>query len=186
MSLLLTSSLSPTFSFSPIVSPFVTPVSKVVSNPYSTTVYTTNIVNPWAVPVFPVEIDTGMNDSYITQNQVIEYFQLRVLDKWLWKDDMCHLLKYLKITNGKVEFVSSENDYKGNKICNDTRETAEKKVDFIESHFLSKNDMRKILTQIIQELSIPWTSLTTNERLIVEVTEKYLKKKLRARIGSKE
>jgi len=96
-------SLSPTLSsiysspplspVTPLVYPYVTtPVSKVKVDPYtgSTTVYTANV---FQTPYYALDVDTGLNDSFLVQQQAIEYFMYRILDKWLYNDEMCHLLK---------------------------------------------------------------------------------------------
>lgn len=175
--------------FDPPMSPlYTTPISKVKVDPYtgSTTVYTANVLNQPVYPVYPfysIDVDTGLNDSYLLQQQAIEYFMYRILDKWLYNDELCHLLKYLKITDGKVNYISSENDYKENKICSDSDADVEKKVDFIHENLLGKTEMKNLLMRIMHELGMQWYQLTINERIIVDSAEKYLKKELKKRIG---
>ncbi len=191
-------SLSPTLSsiysepplspvvLTPTMSPlYTTPVSKVKVDPYtgSTTIYTANMLNQPVYPYFSLDVDTGLNDSFLVQQQAIEYFMYRILDKWLYNDEMCHLLKYLKVSGGKVDYISSENDYKGNKICSDSADDVEKKVDFIHDNLLGKTEMKNLLMRIMHELGMQWYQLTMNERLIVDSAEKYLKKELKKRIG---
>jgi len=43
--------------------------------------------------------------------------------------------------------------------------------------------MKKLLMKIMYELGIQWYQLTSNEGLIVDAAEKYLKKELKSRIG---
>lgn len=137
---------------------------------------------PVAVPrvlIPTVDIDSGLNDNYLAQKQVTEWLLYRVLDKWLYDDDLCHVLKYLKVTNGKVSVLSSNDNPKDNKICQDTVEDVEKKADFIEEQYLNMNTMRKLLMKIVQQLNYKWYDLLEKESLVVEVVGKYLRRKLK-------
>lgn len=166
-------------------SPFVmSPISKIVTNPYSTTVYTANYLT--TAPSYLYEIDTGLNDNPLAQYQTIEHFWYKILDKWLYEDDMCHLLKYLRINkDGNVEYISSETDLKDNKICNDSLKDVEKKTDFIQENLFSKSTMKKLLIKITQELDLKWFQLYKYENIIVKTSEHYLKKLLKERVGTK-
>jgi len=141
---------------------------------------TTSFVPRLLVPI--VDIDSGLNDNYLAQQQVCERLHLRILDKWLYEDDMCYILKYLKIKDGKVSVVSSVNDYKGNKICSDSVDDVEKKADYIEENFLTEHDMRKLLTKMVNQLGYKWYDLLEKESLVVEVVEKYLRKRIKSKI----
>jgi hypothetical protein len=129
-----------------------------------------------------IDVDTGMNDNYYAQKQMTNYLYYRVLDKWLYDDDMCHILKYLKVSGNSVSVVSSINDYKDNKICNDSIEDVEKKVDFIESNIFSQQSMRKVLVKITQELGYKWYDLPTRESIVIEAVGKYIRRKLKEKI----
>lgn len=173
-------------SVSPLSPVSYTPVSKLVVSPYDTKVITTMVptykANILTTTFLPVEIDPGLNDSYIAQKETTEYLLYRVLDKWLYTDEMCHLLKYFKLTNDKVEMIKSESEIKANKICSDSVEEIEKKADYIEEHFLGKEEMKKLLTRMIQELGLKWYELTQKESLVVDTVERYLNKKLKERV----
>lgn len=173
---------------SPISSSFVmTPVSKVIMSPYNTKIITTNMYTPINTNVFNTtyEIDTGLNDSYMAQSDMTKYMLYRILDKWLYTDEMCHLLKYLKVSGNKVERITYESEMKSNKICNDSVEHIEKKADYIEEHFLGISEMRKILKRIIDELGYKWYDLPRRELLVVDAVERYLHKKLKEKVGKK-
>jgi hypothetical protein len=162
----------------------LSPISQIKVTPYSTQITTANVfaVNPYYAYV---NVDTGLNSSYIVQKDVTEYLWYRILDKWFYSDELCHLLKYLKVENGTVKFAASEADTKNNKICNDTIEDVEKKTDFIQENLLTLNDMKKLLQRIISELDYKWYELTQKEKLVVEVVERHLRKLLQERVGSK-
>lgn len=164
----------------------LSPISQIKVTPYSTQITTANIFAPMMNPyVAYVNVDTGLNSSYIVQKDVTEYLWYRILDKWFYTDELCHLLKYLKIENGEVKFVSNEAESKNNKVCDDSVENIEKKTDFIQENLLSLHDMKKLLQRVISELDYKWYELTTKEKLVVEVVERHLRKMLSQRIGSK-
>lgn len=167
---------------STITSPVITPVSKISVGPYSTTITTTNVLTP---PLYTYEIDTGLNDNYLAQKQMVDHMLYLVLDKWLFKD-LCHVLKYLKVVNGRVEYISNLDDYDKNKICSDSVEDVNLKADFIEEHILGKDEMRKLLKRIIEELNYKWYELPLRETVVMDTVERYLKKHLKEAILSKK
>jgi hypothetical protein len=163
----------------------LSPISQIKVTPYSTQITTANVFAPVYPYVAYVDVDTGLNSSYIVQKDVTEYLWYRILDKWFYSNELCHLLKYFKIENGEVKFVSNENEAKNNKVCDDSVENIEKKTDFIQENLLTLNDMKKLLQRIISELDYKWYELTNKEKLVVEVVERHLRKLLEQRIGSK-
>lgn len=160
----------------------LSPVSKVVVSPFSTKVVTTNFLSPVVVPAF-FELDPGLNDSYMAQKEMTEYMLYRILDKWLYTDEMCHVLKYLKVTGNKVERITSESEIKSNKICNDSVEDVEKKADYIQDNILGMTEMRKLLQRMIDELGYKWYDLPKRESLVVDAVERFLNKRLKERTG---
>jgi hypothetical protein len=179
---MLSSSISSIYSLSPY-SPvqyndvYLSPVSKIKVGPYSTTI-TTNLV---PTQIYDYEIDTGMNDNYIAQKQMIDYMLKRALGKWLFKD-LCHILKYLLVENNKVKFIPNLEYYYENKICNDSEDDANLKIDYIEDHHLGFDEMKELLKKIVDELNIKWYDLPRNENIIMNTVEKYLKNKLKKEI----
>lgn len=176
MALLLSSPASP---ISPLshVSPFfpTTTVSKVVVSPYSTNVYTSNMFSPFTPFGAYYEYDTGLNTSWLAQKDMTEYLLMRILDKWLYTDEMSSVLRYLKVENGKVVVTTGAS----NKISDDTTEVIEKKADFIQSNILGHSEMRKLLTRIVDELGYKWYELANREKIVVEVAEKFIHRKLK-------
>jgi len=164
----------------------LSPISQIKVTPYSTQITTANVFTPYVYPyVAYVNVDTGLNSSYIVQKDVTEYLWYRILDKWFYSDELCHLLKYLKVDNGIVKIASNENEIKENKVCDDSIENIEKKTDFIQENLLTMSDMKKLLQRIISELDYKWYELTSKEKLVVEVVERHLRKMLQERVGSK-
>jgi hypothetical protein len=167
---------------SPYINPYFanSPVSKVTVGPYSTTVTTTNLITK-PLYEFEYEYDTGLNDNPFAQKEMVEHMHYLVLDKWLYKD-MCHVLKYLKISNEKVSYINSVDDFKDNKICNDSENDVKLKADFIENNILDRSQMRKLLKRIIDELGYKWYELPLKESIIIDTVERYLKKELKKKI----
>jgi hypothetical protein len=159
----------------------LSPVSEIILSPYSTQIVTTNVITP----LVSYDYDTGLNTSSIVQKDTTRELLYLTLDKWLYSSDMCNVLKYLKIVNGKVQPISNENEYKDNKVCNDSVEDIEMKSDYIHKNILDMEQMRKLLMRITDELDYKWYDLlTSKKKVVMEVVEKYLKKKLRALIGN--
>ena len=188
----------------------LSPVSKVSVGPYSTTITTTNVLSPYSpyspyapytpyvtvpsiVPVTPllttpyyaVEVETGLNEGYLAQKQMVDHMLYLVLDKWLYKD-LCHILKYLKISDGKVEYISNADEYKNNKICSDSESDVEAKADFIENNILGKNEMRRLLKRMIDELGYKWYEFPLREQVVMDTVERYLKKHLKTKAGMRQ
>ena len=163
----------------------ISPISQIKITPYSTQITTTTYPSIYTQPyVAYVDVDTGLNSSWIVQKDTTKYLWRRILDKYLYKEDMSNLLKYLKVSNRNVSYVSSQEEANTNKISEDTIEIVEDKIDFIEKNLLTLKDMKKLLTRIIDEAYYKWYDLPNNEKFVVKVVTKYLKDKLRDKIGT--
>lgn len=174
-------SLSPLSPLSPY-SPFAPAV--VINKAIPPIVTATNTLYPvalatntyYSAPIIN-DVDAEMDDNYFVQKQMTEYLQLRVLDKWLYDDSMCYLLKYLKVDGEKVSVVQAT---KENKVCDDNIEVVEKKIDYIEQHILTFSKMKALISKIIYKTGFKWYKLATPqyEKIVVRTVEKYLRKKL--------
>ena len=127
---------------------------------------------------FYVDIDTGLNDSYVVQKDVTKYFKFKTLDKWLFTD-FSSALKYLVNKDGKVSLIKKVDDKDSNDVSKDSSKVLEAKADYIESHILSESKMRAILIRIMRELGIKWYELPHREELVKDILHKYLKTKLK-------
>lgn len=180
--------------YSPVISPYspvtpvVTPVSKVNVGPYSTTITTSNVLS-YVPNQLPVYLQYGqyndLNNGYVAQQQMVEYMLDLVLEKWIYKD-LCYLLKYLKITNERVDFIDSIEEYKDNKICNDIVEDVELKAKFIKKYVFGKEEMRKLLKRMIEELGYNWTEFPLRKGTVMEAVERYIKRSLREEVSRRE
>jgi hypothetical protein len=179
-----TTPLSPTYTgtFSP---PYTTTLSPTYTTTLSPTLSTSiigitpNNISLLAVkPTVYVDIDTGLNDSYIVQKDVTKYFMFKTLDKWIYTE-FPSVLKYLIYKDGKVSLVKNIKNKEGNDVSKDGEKALEAKADYIENKILSESKTRSILIRIMKELGIKWFELPYRENLVKEVMERYLKKKLK-------
>jgi hypothetical protein len=148
-------------------------------------------VNPNALsmlavkPTVYVDIDTGLNDSYVVQKDVTKYFMYKTLDKWIYQD-FPSVLKYLVYRDGKVSLIKKLGDKEGNEVSKDSEKALEAKADFIEEKILDESRTREILIRIMRELGLKWFELPYREGLVKEVMERFLKKKLKKMVSGEK
>jgi len=117
-----------------------------------------------------IAIDKEHNDNYFTQKQMTKYIQERILNKWIYTEYMKEVVKMLKVSGEHVT-ISKNSDI-------GSKEDIKKKAEYLKETFLDIHHTRKILNHIIEELGYRWYNLLSHERVIVEYTSRYLKKKL--------
>jgi hypothetical protein len=128
------------------------------------------------------DVDSGLNDSYIVQKDITKGLMYKALDKWLYTE-FSHVLKYLLVSDGKVKLVKSQKDADENKVSKDSTSDLELKSDYIHQTILTEHKTKEILFRIIRELGIKWYELPYKEGIVIDVIGKYIKKKLKHRIG---
>lgn len=178
------SPISPVSPLSPMypLSPFSTVSQSVNYNNNTMTVVTP--IGPRIIttgPRYMIDIDTGIEDNYIVQRDITRYFMYKSLDKWLYTE-WDFLLKYLVVEKNGVRVVKNETEKDKNDISKDSDDDVEDKVDYIGDHILTENAMKEILMRIMRELGLKIYNLPHREGLVMDVIEKYLKKKLRKRM----
>jgi hypothetical protein len=134
---------------------------------------------------FYLDLDTGMNDSYVVQQDVTKYFKFKTLDKWIFTD-FSSILKYLTYKDGTVSLIKNLDDRDNKDISKDSSKVLEAKADYIEEHILNESKTRAILIRIMKELGIKWYELPHHETLVKEVMERYLKNKLKKMVLGKD
>ena len=148
-------------------------------------------VNPNALsmlavkPTVYVDIDTGLNDSYVVQKDVTKYFMYKTLDKWIF-NDFPSVLKYLVYKDGKVSLIKKLGDKENNEVSKDSEKALEAKADYIEDKLLNESKTREILIRIMRELGLKWFELPYRENLVKEVMERFLKKKLKKMVSGEK
>jgi len=129
-------------------------------------------------PTYTVDIDTGMNDSYVVQKDITKHFQYKMLDNWIF-NKYPKLLKYLKVDEtGAIKVVKNDKEMEENDITKDSEKVNDKKSDYIEEHIFDENSVREQLMKIMSELGYKWFDLPYKEQIIRDILSKYIKKRL--------
>ena len=128
-------------------------------------------IYPYTNPsvVIPYE---NLNKNTDVVNRLTKYFYYKVLDDYLY-DNLNGLLRYLKISNDKVDIIKSEDDRDKENI---NQHDTDMKVEFIEKHIFSKDDMYDILMKITNETDIEIIKLSKNEYIVEGYVKKWFKR----------
>ena len=129
-------------------------------------------------PTFVVDIDSGLNDSYVVQKDVTLYFMNITLEKWIF-GSLSSVLEFLVSKNGKIQLVKNMKERDSNNIDKDSTSVLEAKADWLKDHILSESKTRAILVKIMRELGLKWFELPHRESLVKDVLKRYLKNKLK-------
>lgn len=169
-------------SLNPVVKE-VSPVVVVSPKVQTVAVDTSYVVSPQlmytTIPVPIKKFDNGLNDNFLVQQKMTKYIQYRILDDWLYKKDLCNVLKLLKIVNDKVEPISDMNAEQSNKGCSEDVESIQKKADYIEQHILTETATKKLLEKIMSNLGYEWAYLPNYGKVIRESAEIYIRDELK-------
>lgn len=163
------------------MSTFLLPTSTTVVSPsgyintYSRPYFSTPTVTVSTL-IMPSEIDSGLGDNPMAQQQIKEYIHYKFLDKWLY--EFPKILKYLKVTGGKVTQVASKQERDSNDIKSTSSSDNKLKADYIEDNILDMDSTRKILTKILHENNLKWYNLPHNETIVKHVMGHYVKRQL--------
>ena len=131
-----------------------------------------------------VEVDEDHHDNYFTQKQMTEWLRYRILDKWLYSDEMSDILKYLKVNGDSVNIVKTEKEMNENDIGKDTESIVDKKVKFIEDNYLTVSQMRALLIKIMEELGYRWYNLYSHEKVIIQACARLLRQIMKKNMSS--
>jgi len=129
-------------------------------------------------PTFVVDIDSGLNDSYVVQKDVTLYFMNITLEKWIF-GSLSSVLEFLVSKNGKIQLVKNMKERDSNNIDKDSTSVLEAKADWLKDHILYESKTRAILVKIMRELGLKWFELPHRESLVKDVMKRYLKNKLK-------
>jgi hypothetical protein len=119
-----------------------------------------------------------MDNNYYVQRDITRYLLYKTLDKWIF-NEFPSILKYLVVEKDTVRVVKNEAEKEKNEISKNSSKENEMKADWIEENILGEDEMKDILRRIMIELGIKFYELPHRESLVMDVVEKYLKKKLR-------
>lgn len=133
-------------------------------------------------PSLVVDIDSGLNDSYVVQKDVTLYFMNITLEKWIY-GSLSSILEFLVSKNGKISLVKNMRERDSNNIDKDSTSVLEAKADWLKDHILSESKTRAILVKIMRELGLKWFELPHRESLVKDVLKRYLKNKLKKMVA---
>ena len=166
---------------STITQSLLSPLSPSIITKYDPLTIVTPVGNPllYTRPGgYYLDIDTGIHDNTIVQRDVTKYLRYKTLDKWVYTE-FPHVLKYLIVEKDKVRVVKNETERENNKVSKDPVDVLSDKSEFIEEKILTEEAMREVLIRIMRETGIKWYDLPYREQLVMDVIEKYIKKKLK-------
>lgn len=130
-----------------------------------------------------LDVDTGLNNSYLAQKQMVHYLYYKFLDHYIYKKDFSNLFKYLKMdSDSNIIIVKDINDYKNNDIKENTEEELEKKLNFIEKNVLPISAARDLLKKLVVELDYKWYNLPEKISVVNEVFYRFIKKYFKSQI----
>lgn len=129
-------------------------------------------------PSLFIDIDSGLNDSYVVQKDVTLYFMNITLEKWIY-GSLSSLLEFLISKNGKIHLVKNMKERDNNNIDKDSTSVLDAKADWLKDNILSESKTRAILIKIMRELGLKWYELPHRDSLVKEVMKRYLKNKLK-------
>ena len=133
---------------------------------YTQPIYNTNILPD----------NLNLNNNTELQEKESKHFHKETLDEWLYYD-LISLLSYLTHSGGKIDLIKDLGSYKKDAVKNDSQDIVDKKVDFIGKFFLSRDNMKKVLTKVVRETQINWYDLRKNESTVRHFVKKYLRRK---------
>jgi len=132
-------------------------------------------------PSYVIDIDTGMDDNFYVQRDITKYLLYKTLDKWIFSE-FPGVLKFLIVKDDTVTVVKNEEEKDKNEISKNSADENRKKIDWIEENILGENEMKDILKLIMYKTGVKIYDMPHKESMVMEVVEKYLKKKLRGRM----
>jgi hypothetical protein len=157
-------------------------LTKHLNYPVHHSIFASKIYIPaYGIPISIEQLPDLNNELDVQMDITKKYYNL-VIYKWL-HDDFLELLNYINLSNGKVSFLNSANDYK---IYDEkSNSNIERKINFlIESDIINKKIMHKILTKFDNKYNIEWIKFHENVDLIKKFTKKYLKNKIIKKINN--
>lgn len=177
----------------PVVKQVISTPATVVTPFGFSPVVTTPIISGPVVQVSPIvplkytiDIDTGLNDNYAAQEQMTKYLlEERIIKHWVREPEFKKVLKFMKVSDGKVTLVKSEKEYENNDVSQDTKEDKKIKGGYIRENILGMKEMRKLLMRIMDEVGFKWKNLCLpkEENIVMKVSRKFIKKHLRNATG---
>lgn len=123
-------------------------------------------------------------DTSSIRERVSKLYWKKMNEKWLYRKEDCkHLLKYLKVVDGKVKLIDNLNntdDYSKN-----DQKTTDLKTSYIEEKVMTLEDTYAILKQFVKGTNTSWCDIPKQSYFVKEALEKTIENKLKRMIESK-
>lgn len=131
----------------------------------------------WTIPILTYNINytnpffaerTPLNADPYYQKRWVDYFYLKLTEKWLYRDPIFrNLLKYFRITKegerGMVQLIENINDVNNSEISEADRKYIFK---YIEKFFITKNFVEKTIRRFVKATKIKWYDLVNNTDIL--------------------
>ncbi|ARF10827.1 hypothetical protein Hokovirus_3_100 [Hokovirus HKV1] len=148
-------------------------------------VFSDRFIKPWVPSVtYPIYYNkpNDLNQDPVMRKKIVKYFKNIMLDKWLYNESR-DILNYLKVNNGKVDFLSNLSEYNPRNVDKDSSVDTENKIKFIEKYVLSDNTLLRLLSRYVNESTVSWVNLPKNKYYIRKLMEEKLYKMIKYAIS---
>lgn len=163
---------------SPVYSPTVTITPSSTYSPYfPNTAFPTASVNVNYTPPI-IGYYSDLNSDYETQQTIIKYVRMKMLDEWLYTD-FKDLFGYFAFDNGKVKLVSSHDSNAYKKY---SEKQLEQIVDYIKKELLSHKVVSKLMHKFIKETGSQWVKVPHEDHYVKKMLGNRLKKIIKEKL----
>lgn len=167
-----------------------------IVSPTSPIIWTSEVPLTPLSPLSPLTVDFTYNKPLVgiyetidtnirTKQLMVNHYYYKILDHWLY-NELSDILNYFLYADGKISLIKNITEYKNNNTEFDTDKIAEKKVDYIQDHILSKHRVAELLAKFTRETGTKWVDLPRHEFELRMATREYLKRLIKKKIKKSE
>lgn len=170
-------------------SPYLSPYGVVVQKKYySSSIDDFNsILDPIDTTVVKRVLITTPSIKYGSDNYHMQQFNnwlySRIMDKWLSTKYMKNILKYLKVDkHDSIEIIDSKKELSKNHSGANNKHILRKKKEYIKDYLFDKEDLRKIIANVIEQTRIKWYNIDEDpkiEKQVVYLVNKFIEEKMK-------
>lgn len=142
------------------------------------------LVYPYGQSI-PITFYENLNADPRIQKRIAKNLYYKVLDNWLY-DDLSDILNYFRVRDGRVELINTQAEYDPLSVEKEPIEQTEKKIDFIEKFFFTREMMRKLLQRYIRETGINWIDLPKHTYFIKQLVKDKIMRNTRTAMAEKQ
>jgi hypothetical protein len=138
--------------------------------------------NQDSIYAFPIDPIYDLNRDSDVQDSITKSIYNQIFSDWLYSSDFSSVFSYIKIVDGNPRLITNMKDK-----TEYHKSERDAKIRFIKKYILSKERVRKILKNFVEETRINWYDIEKKNSLFIkELVQKYIKKKLKALVEKKE